>query len=154
MHGVAPSTALLPLLGRLCGEVYRCGTAAQKQQAALYHVYQLALQDHFATARDLLLMTHLQERVGAADVDTLVLFNRAMAQLGLAAFRTGAMVYAHNCLDDLVNLGSRAGVLRVLLGQGSDAAHEQRAGEEELRVLEERRKLPVHMVGEHAGCEG
>lgn len=80
-----------------------------------------------------------------------MLLNRAMAQLGLAAFRAGAMVTAHNCLDELVNVGTRNGVLRVLLGQGSDAMHEQRAGEEELRVLEERRVLPAHMVGERRG---
>ena len=61
------------------------------------------------------------------------------------------MVTAHNCLDELVNVGTRNGVLRVLLGQGSDAMHEQRAGEEELRVLEERRVLPAHMVGERRG---
>ena len=106
----------------------------------------LALQDRFTEARDLLLMTHLQERVSTTGVETMILFNRAMTQLGLAAFRSGLMVYAHNCLDDLVNTGSRNGVLRVLLGQGSDATHDQRPGEEEMRVNEERRKLPAHMV--------
>ncbi len=84
--------------------------------------------------------------MSTAGVETMILFNRAMTQLGLAAFRSGLMVYAHNCLDDLVNTGSRNGVLRVLLGQGSDATHDQRPGEEEMRVNEERRKLPAHMV--------
>ena len=146
VHGEMPSMTLWSQLKTLCGVVYRHGTLQQQQQAALCQVYQLALQDRFTAARDLLLMTHLQERVSTAGVETMILFNRAMTQLGLAAFRTGAMVYAHNCLDDLVNTGSRNGVLRVLLGQGSDPTHEQRPGEEEMRVNEERRKLPAHMV--------
>lgn len=142
-----PEISLLTQLKKLCGVVYRYGTLQQQQQAALCQVYQLALQDRFTEARDLLLMTHLQERVSSAGVETMILFNRAMTQLGLAAFRSGVMVYAHNCLDDLVNTGPRNGVLRVLLGQGSDATHDQRLGEEEMRVNEERRKLPAHMVG-------
>ena len=132
---------------QLCGVVYRRGSEQQQLQAALYHVSHLALSDRFAAARDLMLMARLQERAASSDVETGVLLNRAMAQLGLAAFRAGAMMYAHNCLDELVNVGTRNGVLRVLLGQGSDAMHEQRAGEEDLRVLEERRVLPAHMVG-------
>lgn len=146
VYGEIPVTSLLSQLKTLCGVVYRCGTLQQQQQAALCQVYQLALQDRFTEAQDLLLMTHLQERVSTAGVETMILFNRAMTQLGLAAFRSGVMVYAHNCLDDLVNTGSRNGVLRVLLGQGSDVTHDQRPGEEEMRVNEERRKLPPHMV--------
>ena len=142
-HGEAPTTPLHALVSQQCGVVYRRGSAQQQLQAAL--------SDRFAAARDLLLMARLQERALNADVATGVLLNRAMAQLGLAAFRAGAMVTAHNCLDELVNVGTRNGVLRVLLGQGSDAMHEQRAGEEELRVLEERRVLPAHMVGERRG---
>ena len=66
-------------------------------------------------------------------------------QLGLAAFRTGSMVYAHNCLDDLVNVGSRNGLLRVLLGQqGSQGA--QSAQSEEEMVVPAKRVLPAHMV--------
>ena len=63
-----------------------------------------------------------------------------MTQLGLAAFRTGAMVCSHTCLDDLVNLGSRNGLVRVLLAQGSDMT------DEEVQVIQERRKVPPHMV--------
>ena len=44
------------------------------------------------------------------------------------------------CLDDLVNLGSRNGLIRVLLAQGSDMT------DEEVQVIQERRKVPPHMV--------
>ena len=72
-----------------------------------------------------MLMLHIQENISFYDTDTILLFNRTMTQLGLAAFRTGAMVYAHNCLDDLVNIGSRNGLIRVLLAQGSDMTDEE-----------------------------
>ena len=41
-----------------------------------------------------------EEIISFYDTDTILLFNRTMTQLGLAAFRTGAMVYAHNCMDE------------------------------------------------------
>ena len=81
-----------------------------------------------------------EENISFYDADTILLFNRTMTQLGLAAFRTGAMVYAHNCLDDLVNIGSRNGLIRVLLAQGSDMT------DEDVQVIQERRKVPPHMV--------
>ena len=81
-----------------------------------------------------------EENISFYDTDTILLFNCTMTQLGLAAFRTGAMVYAHNCLDDLVNLGSRNGLIRVLLAQGSDMT------DEEVQVIQERRKVSPHMV--------
>ena len=81
-----------------------------------------------------------EEIISFYDTDTILLFNRTMTQLGLAAFRTGAMVYAHNCLDDLVNIGSRNGLIRVLLAQGSDMT------DEDVQVIQERRKVPPHMV--------
>ena len=58
--------------------------------------------------------------MSTAGVETMILFNRAMTQLGLAAFRSGLMVYAHNCLDDLVNTGSRNGVRAVMLHMIND----------------------------------
>ena len=131
---------VLQRLSQCCATVYREGTAYQQQTAALYHIISLCVHDQFQRARDLLLMTRLQERVQGGDQALMILFNRAMTQLGLAAFRAGSMVYAHNCLDDLVNVGSRNGLLRVLLGQ------QGQQGEEELAVVPARRVVPAHMV--------
>lgn len=135
-----PTESLHQVITRLASILYRQAPRSQVEVAALYHIYHLCIVDHFSQARDLMLMLHIQENIANYDVSTMILFNRTMTQLGLAAFRAGHMAYTHNCLDDLVNIGSRNGVLRVLIAQGSDSS------DEELQGIQERRKVPPHMV--------
>lgn len=145
VHPEQPVESVLARVAACCATVYRAGTAYQQQTAALYHIISLCLHDQFQRARDLLLMARLQERVQAGDQALMILFNRAMTQLGLAAFRAGSMVYAHNCLDDLVNVGSRNGLLRVLLGQQGSQGSQSAQSEEEM-VVPAKRVVPAHMV--------
>lgn len=145
VHPEQPAESVLARVAACCATVYREGTAYQQQTAALYHIICLCLHDQFQRARDLLLMARLQERVQAGDQALMILFNRAMTQLGLAAFRAGSMVYAHNCLDDLVNVGSRNGLLRVLLGQQGSQGSQSAQSEEEM-VVPAKRVVPAHMV--------
>lgn len=63
----------------------------------LCHVYHHSLHDRYHQAKDLLLVTHIQDVVQQMDVTTQILYNRALAQLGLCAFRNG-MCAAHCCL--------------------------------------------------------
>ena len=125
-----------------CGLVFREGLAAQRLEAALYEIIHLAVNGRFVAARDLMLMAHVQERVLNAEDEQRLLFNRAMMHLGVAAFCQGNMVVAHNCLDDLINLGTRSNQLRALVAQGSDAQ------DEETHALHEQWSVPMHQVGE------
>uniref|UniRef100_A0A1I8FQV5 EIF-3c_N domain-containing protein n=1 Tax=Macrostomum lignano TaxID=282301 RepID=A0A1I8FQV5_9PLAT len=53
----------------------------------LYHTYFLALHDQWFRARDLMLMSSLQQHIEHSDIATQILSNnRAMVQLGLCAF--------------------------------------------------------------------
>jgi translation initiation factor 3 subunit C len=87
-----------------------------RTRASLCYIYYLALHDYYHQARDLMLMCHLQDTIHLSDISTQILYNRTMVQLGLCAFRFGAMEEAHQALVDLQS-GNR---IKELLGQKID----------------------------------
>jgi translation initiation factor 3 subunit C len=128
------------LVSDLCTYVYQEGTDRAKTRAMLCHIYHHALHDRFLEARDLLLMSHLQENIAnVGDVSTMILFNRMMVKLGLSAFRLGKIWDAHQCLSEICAGRNQ----RELLAQGiSSGRYGERSPEEE--KAEKRRQVPYH----------
>ena len=63
-----------------------------RSRAILCQIYHNALHDRWFAARDLMQMSHLQHTISNSDVPTQILYNRALVQLGLCAFRQGLFV--------------------------------------------------------------
>ncbi|XP_050050284.2 eukaryotic translation initiation factor 3 subunit C [Dermacentor andersoni] len=125
---------------QLCKFIYaKDSTDRIRTQAILCHIYHHALHDNWYQARDLMLMSHLQESIQHADVPTQIMYNRALVQLGLCAFRHGNIRDAHNALLDIQS-GGRA---KEMLAQGLlPQRKEERTNEQE--KIEKRRQMPFH----------
>jgi len=135
----SPSVDSVALIRDLCHILYEQPNASLRARAMLSLIYQYALNDDYYQARDLMLMSHLQSQIHAAEPSTQVLFNRALVQVGLCAFRTGLIGDALQSLQELCS-SSR---IKELLGQGQ--ARQQDAGQPGAAATTTPELLPYHM---------
>ncbi|XP_076653225.1 eukaryotic translation initiation factor 3 subunit C [Halictus rubicundus] len=129
------------VMEKLCKYVYaHDGTDRLRTRAILSHIYHHALHDNWFQARDLILMSHLQETIQHSDPATQILYNRTIAHLGLCAFRHANIKDAHNCLVDLMVTGK----VKELLAQGLLPQRQHERSKEQEKI-EKQRQMPFHM---------
>ncbi|WVQ75178.1 eukaryotic translation initiation factor 3 subunit C [Cryptococcus sp. DSM 104548] len=119
--------------------IYQSDAPVLRARAILFHIFNQATHGRFHQARDLLLMSHLQDTIAHADVTTQILYNRAVMQLGLAAFRRGFIPECQAILAEMFSTMRQ----KELLAQSVQRYNVQLSPEQEL--LEKRRLLPFHM---------
>jgi len=128
------------LVRGLAGYVNKHGTVADKPTAALMHIYHAAVHNRYVEAKELMLASRLHDDMRERDENTQILFNRAMAQIAMAAFRAGLISDAHSIL---ANIFQRRAFVRELLAQGSSQKYGKVDFERE--KAEKRRRFPAHM---------
>lgn len=104
--------------------------------ALLCYVYYLAVNNHYATAKELFLESKLYQNVPQADASVQILYNRALVQLGLGAFKQGEIEESHQILSEISNSQR----LKELLGQGFIGKYPSQA-----TTAEKQKLLPFHM---------
>ncbi|KAF2799984.1 eukaryotic translation initiation factor 3 subunit C [Melanomma pulvis-pyrius CBS 109.77] len=128
------------LVQTLCTYLFQNSEGIIRARAMLCQIYFLALHDHYYKARDMMLMSHLQETISNFDVNTQILFNRALVQVGLCAFRAGLVYEAQTSLQEICGSNRQ----KELLAQGLQMQRYSQISPEQER-LERQRQLPFHM---------
>ncbi|GAA6044326.1 hypothetical protein JCM8097_000922 [Rhodosporidiobolus ruineniae] len=128
------------LVRAVCIHLYKTNNSLIRTRAMLSHIYHYALHDEYYTARDMLLMSHLQDTIGNADVTTQILYNRTVVQVGLCAFRLGLIRESQSMLQEIFATQR----VKELLAQGVQAQRYTTLTPEQEKA-EKQRQLPFHM---------
>jgi translation initiation factor 3 subunit C len=132
---------LAETMTRFMGNILKHGDEKAKARALLCKVYHLALHDQYTQARDIVLMSHIHEIVASANPNFQILFNRALAQLGMAAFRLGQFKDVHVCLNELCATQR----VKELLAQGIPNPKYQQDRKPEEERQNKMKLCPFHM---------
>lgn len=124
------------VVGALCGFLGEQDNALYKKSALLCRVFYLAVNNHYSDARAQFLDSQIYNSIANADSAVQVLYNRALVQLGLGAFKAGEIEELHQILNEIINSQR----LKELLGQGFNSKYPSQATNAEKQKL-----LPFHM---------
>lgn len=130
----------LDTLGSLCSYMYKHADPLLRTRSMLYHIYCVALRGRYHAARDMLLMSHLQETIHQADITTMILFNRVMCQIGISAFKLGLIKESLACIHEIYNTNR----VKDLLAQGVTVQRHGNVNPEQEKI-DKLRMLPFHM---------
>lgn len=140
----SPPNGPAQLVRALCVHLYKApGLAGERlrTRAMLCHIYSTALHADYYVARDMLLMSHLQDSISLADAATQILYNRVVVQIGLSAFRVGLVREAHAALSDIFSTNR----VKELLAQGVQRPSAYATLSPEQEKLDRQRQLPFHL---------
>ncbi|PWN54170.1 hypothetical protein IE53DRAFT_383254 [Violaceomyces palustris] len=141
---VAQADGPTALVRSLCVYLYKNpGVSAERPRtrAMLCHIYHHALHADYHTARDMFLMSHLQDTVQMADAATQILYNRVVVQIGVCAFRVGLIRESQAALQEIFGSGR----VKELLAQGVQKQSQYSTLTPEQEKHDRQRQLPFHM---------
>jgi len=127
------------VIQKLVSSVHKFGTPRQRVRATLCQVYHHALHNRLSQAKDLIMKTHINQVISLQHVDNQILYNRALTQTGMAAFRLGKVTESHEILNDICQNSK----YKELLAQKFSSLQEKSS---EYEAEEKRRQIPFHMT--------
>jgi translation initiation factor 3 subunit C len=143
-EAIAEARGPTALVRALAVHLYKMpGLAAERlrTRAMLCHTYHHALHRDYHIARDMFLMSHLQDNIGLADAATQILYNRVVVQLGMCAFRLGLIRESQSALQEIFATGR----VKELLAQGIQRQNQYSTITPEQEKLDRQRQLPFHL---------
>lgn len=117
----------------LAANIYNSSPADKYiSKTGLYEAYNYALNDEYVKSKDLMQMSKIPETNNASEGTILMVYNRALVQLGICAFRKGMIHEAKEILDEIFTQSR----VKEMLGQTMPRVNGK----------EDRRKLfPYHL---------
>nr|CAG4709206.1 unnamed protein product [Naegleria fowleri] len=132
------------VLSNLAIIIYEHGTDHAKIRTLLMQIYHRAVYGKFFEARNLLVTSKLQDNIHHYEIPTQILFNRAIAQIGICAFKNGLIQESHAALLELYGSQKQ----KELLAQGLTSSRYQQPAtlqkKEQLEKIERSRLIPYH----------
>lgn len=111
-----------------------------KQKVQLCLVYNLSLNNDFKSAREVFLAGRFQEISSTLEISSQIIYNRALVQMAICAFRLGLIKDCYFSLQEICSSGRP----KELLAQGVQGQKFSDKSAEQDRI-DRQRQLPTHM---------
>ena len=111
-----------------------------KQKVQLCLIYNLCLNNDYNSAREIFLTGRFQEIASSLDVSSQIIYNRALVQMAICAFRLGLIKDCYFSLQEICSSGRP----KELLAQGNQLQRFSDKTAEQDRI-DRQRQLPTHM---------
>lgn len=111
-----------------------------KQKVQLYLVYNLSLNCDYKSAREIFIAGRFQENSSNLEIASQIIYNRALVQMAICAFRSGLIKDCYFSLQEICSSGRP----KELLAQGAQGQKFSDKTIEQDR-MDRQRQLPTHM---------
>lgn len=111
-----------------------------KQKVQLCLIYSLSLNNDYKSAREIFLTGRFQDIASSLDIQSQIIYNRALVQMAICAFRLGLIKDCYFSLQEICSSGRP----KELLAQGSQPQRFTDKTAEQDRI-DRQRQLPTHM---------
>lgn len=113
------------------------GLPRQRVRVTLQQVYHFASHNKLREARDLMMKTHMSQVIAMQPIENQILYNRALVQIGMAAFRQGKIRESHDILADICQNSKHKELLAQKISSLQDKS-------QEFEAEEKKRQIPFH----------